>query len=152
MFVTKNQILVFIACVAFGAFVGLIFNFSAGIKFFIKNKFCKCLCDVLFALPLGLVFTLYSYSLHFPNFRLYMLVGIYLGVFLYFKSFYIILAKYCKKIYNICKEKRKKLENDRTKGKKINRRRHGRRSVTDRNFVDGYDLSNDTYNRLQQAH
>ncbi len=141
MFVTKNQIFVFIACVAFGGVAGLAYSFSALIKYPIKNRWIKILPDVIVSVPIAVAFVIYSHGLNFPNIRAYMLVGVFIGLFLYFKSFYIILAKCTKKIYNIYKSKRIKRKNDRRKDKKINSRRHGRGSIARGRVVSGNGVS-----------
>ena len=107
MFVTKNQIYVFLACVAFGGGAGILFSFSQAISYMIKNKVLKILPSIFAALPLIVVFILYGYNMNFPNLRLYMIIGVFCGICLYFKSFNIILEKYGKKFYNIYKSKRK---------------------------------------------
>lgn len=107
MFVTKNQFYVFISCVAFGSGAGMAFSSFLLIFSFIKNKLIKSLLPIIISLPLSALFVLYGYKLKFPNFRLYMIVGVFCGIYLYFKSFHIILAKYVKKFYNRYKSKRK---------------------------------------------
>jgi len=132
MFVTKNQFFVFLACLAFGAVSGVLFSVSAGVKFLLKNKFFKCVSDVVAFLPLGWLFTCFSFYFGFPNLRFYMLVGVCVGIALYFKSFHILLAKIAKKFYNILVIKisrNKKAKDDRSKVKKDNRGNHGRGST-----------------------
>lgn len=147
MFVTKNQIFIFIACVAFGGVSGLLYSISGAIKFFFKNKLLKIIFDALISLPIGVLFVVYAHQLNFPNTRGYMLLGVFTGIYLYFKSFYIILAKCAEKIYNICKQKRK-IKNDRNQSKKINRRRHGRRGVTRGNIAVNNGLSTNIHSRV----
>ena len=118
MFVTKNQIFIFIACVAFGGVSGILFSLSALFKLFIKNRLLKMIPDVIASMPLSVCFIFYAYSLNFPNLRPYMLFGVFVGLLLYFKSFHIILAKTVQKIYNIYKSKKEKRVNDRRKGKR----------------------------------
>ena len=148
MFVTKSQIFVFIACVAFGGISGIWFSFSGFIKFFIKKKITKIIIDLIFSLPISALFIIYSYQLKFPNIRAYMLFGLFLGIYLYFKSFYILLAKCAEKIYNICKRKRK-LKNDRNKGKKVNCCGHGGCGSTLGDFARNNGLSTDFDGGLQ---
>lgn len=107
MFVTKNQIYVFLACVAFGGGAGIIFSISQAISYLIKNKGLKILPSVFIAFPLSAAYILYGYNMNFSNLRLYMIMGVFCGIYLYFKSFNIILAKCGKKFYNIYKSKRK---------------------------------------------
>lgn len=133
MFVSKNQFFVFIACIAYGALSGGLFSIFSVVKFFIKVKSVKTIIDVLTFIIAGLGYVFYGYKLEFPDFRLYMAVGVFIGIFAYFKSLHILLAKYAKKFYNrieIKKSKRKKAENDRSKVKKVNSRGDSRRGAT----------------------
>ena len=110
MFVTKHQFYVFIACISFGGISGLMFSATQTLKYYIKNKLIKVVLDVFVFIALAGGYVLYSHVLKFPNTRIYMLAGVFLGIVLYFKSFHIILAKYLKKLYNIVSKniKRKK--------------------------------------------
>ena len=107
MFVTKNQLYVFIACLAFGGGVGGVFSLFSIIFGCAKNKLIKALPFVLISIPLGIAYVFYGYMLKFPNFRLYMIAGVFCGIYLYFKSFHIILAKFVKKFYNIIHNSKK---------------------------------------------
>ena len=107
MFVTKNQLYVFIACVAFGGGAGIIFSLLSVIFERIKNKVIKALPFIIISIPLGFSYVFYGYMLKFPNFRVYMILGVFCGIYLYFKSFHIILAKFVKKFYNIIHNSKK---------------------------------------------
>ena len=85
MFVTKNQLLVFIACVAFGGGVGGVYSIFSGIVFFVKQRLLKIILTALISFPIGLLYVFYSHELKFPDFRPYMLLGIFVGIYLYFK-------------------------------------------------------------------
>lgn len=154
MFVTKNQIFVFIACVAFGGIGGILFSFSAGIKSFIKNRVLKCLPDLISMLILGAVFCLYSHFLNFPNLRTYMIAGVFIGNVLYFKSFHILLAKCVKKFYNIIEQKinrRRKVKDERIKVKKINNRNNRRGGVVASDFAIDNGVSVSVNRRSSKA-
>lgn len=139
MFVTKNQIFVFIACIAFGFFCGVVFGLLSYIKVFIKHKIIKDILDVILGGVLGCVLVLYAFKLNFPTLRVYMLIGVVIGIVGYFKSFNILLAKSAKKFYNICKSKKVKKKHDRIKIQKAGRRGNCRRS----NLINDIDISND---------
>ena len=141
MFVTKNQIFVFIACVTFGLFSGLLFGALSFIKVFIKYKIVKAILDVFCGAILGVAFVLYTYKLSFPSLRVYMFIGVLLGLVCYFKSFNILLAKSAEKIYNIYKQKKVKKLNDRIKIQKAGRRCNRRRGNTSNNTDIGNGLS-----------
>ena len=106
MFVSKSQFFVFMACVAFGGVSGTLLSVCAAIKFFIKNNLIKIMPDVIAFLSIAVLFFYYAYFIKMPNLRAYMIVGVFIGIALYFKSLHILLAKYAKKLYNICKEKK----------------------------------------------
>ena len=141
MYVSANQIYVFLACVAFGGSVGILFSVSCGIKALTKWEILRILSDVL-AFIVSLVFyVIYANVLKFPTFRMYMPLGVFVGILAYFKSFHIILAKYVKLIYNILVKKYLKVKNGRIKSKKNNRRDHRRRSTLSGYSSIGNDLS-----------
>lgn len=118
MFVTKSQIYVFIACVAFGGVSGMLLSVSSMLKFFLGNKILKIMSDVIFCVLISFFYCEYSYCLSFPNFRVYMPLGVFVGIYLYLKSFHIILAKYVKLLYNIFEVKILRLKNVRANKKR----------------------------------
>ena len=131
MFVTHNQFYVFIACMAFGGVGGVLFSVFFAIKFFIKNAIFKRVIDVLIFILLGIIFVIYSYFMNFSDLRVYMIIGVFVGILMYFKSLHILLAKFFKKHYNIINTKiirRRKAKDERNKVEKVNSRHHGRRS------------------------
>ena len=105
MFVAKNQIFVFFACVAIGGIGGILFTFSTLIKFFIKNARLKILPDIAAFCVFSLFYVWVSFRLNFPSYRVYMTAGAIIGLFLYMKSFNITLALWTKKLYNITVKK-----------------------------------------------
>lgn len=105
MFVSKNQFFIFLACLSFGGFSGMLLSLIYGVKYFIKNKVVKIILDIISCSILGALFVIYSYKIYFPNFRIYMFFGVVVGLYLYLKSFHILLANFCKKIYNIIEQK-----------------------------------------------
>lgn len=118
MFVSENQFFVFIACLSFGVSFGFLFSISKLIKSRISSVFLRILPDLVVFLLLSVAYVLYSHYLKFPNFRLYMIIGIVLGILIYLKSLHILLAKYLKMSYNILsrKAKDKKLKNGSKQG------------------------------------
>ncbi|MBQ8426642.1 MAG: spore cortex biosynthesis protein YabQ [Clostridia bacterium] len=142
MFVTANQIFIFLACVSFGGVAGVLFSSAIAVKSVIKNKWLKILPDVFAFFITAILYVLYSFNMRFSNLRLYMVVGVLVGISLYLKSFHILLAKFLKKAYNIIKTKRMKAEDDRRKVKKTYSRDNGRRSIADSNTVFGHAVRN----------
>ena len=82
MFASSGQASVFISCVAFGFAGGIIFSLVQ---------------------PLSFIFCEFCIYFSFPSLRGYMIFGVFVGIFIYFKSFYITIAKINKKMYNIFK-------------------------------------------------
>lgn len=148
MFVTKNQFYVFIACIAFGVVAGFILSFFICGAKLSKNKIVENLTAVIVLFVLGLVFVGYAFFMNFPNFRAYMLIGVFVGILGYFKSFHIILAKFLKKFYNVIikiLQNDKKVKYDRSKNKKNDSGSNGRRSVSFGNTSINNGLSNDKH-------
>ena len=101
MFVAKNQIFVFIACLAIGGVGGVFFTFSAFLKVFIRNRVLRIIPDVAAFIAFSALYVFTAYNFAFPTFRLYMAVGAVIGLAAYMKSFNNILALWMKKLYNI---------------------------------------------------
>ncbi len=118
MFVTANQLYVFLACVAFGTAVGVLLSFSMLLNCVIKKLWIKSIFDVVILSLAVFIFVWYSFSLNFPSLRFYMLVGVALGIVGYCKSYHIILAKMGKMAYNKIRIYKGKLVRCRKKNKK----------------------------------
>jgi hypothetical protein len=148
VFVSKNQFLIFIACLAFGVFSGGILSLISGVKFVIKQKFINTIIDILAWGALGIAFIAYMYYMNFPNIRFYMLFGVMISIVAYFKSFHIILAKFAKKFYNIIVKKKIGNRDTRDDTKKIRKNssfNHRRRNFVARNTRNGVGVSTDNY-------
>ena len=111
------------------------------LKLFTRNKIFEIAVDVIYFIFLSALFCFYAFLMYFPTIRAYMLVGVLVGLLLYFKSFHILLAKCAKKIYNITKKTFLKVKNDRIKVKKNDSRVDRRRSAFVGVSIIGYDLS-----------
>ncbi len=119
MFVTSSQIYIFIACVGAGSFIGILFSLSKILKSKINNVMLKSIPDIVAFVIGTVIFILLEYNMNFPNIRLYMFLGVFVGIVAYLKSFHILLAKILKKAYNIIKRKKVKTKDDRCENKKI---------------------------------
>ena len=115
MFVTQNQFYVFLACIAFGAIGGTLFSLFRLLSLAVNIKVIKVVFDALFFIIFAFGMVIYSFYLNLPSIRAYMIIGNFLGLFLYIKSFHIILAKALKMAYNNIKRKRSKAKDDRDK-------------------------------------
>ena len=155
MFVTANQFYTFLACVSFGAIGGVLFSMLSLVKAFVKSKIFLAIIDIFCMTILSVGFSIYSYKFNFPNIRVYMILGVLIGLTLYLKSFHRILAKFAKKFYNITIRKllnSKGKANDRIKSKKANSGINGRGSfITVYSGVDN-GLSNDNDKRQGKSH
>ena len=117
-----NQLYVFIACVALGGVFGILFSVSRLIYSATGNRIIKTITDIVTCIICTFAYLIYSYTLKFPSFRVYMPVGVFAGIAAYMKSFHIIVANLMQMAYNRIREKirlstkRKKrvtIENDR---------------------------------------
>ena len=144
MFVSSGQFYVFCAAAAFGGAAGFLLSVSGAIKTVSKNKVVGFIADTsAFALA-AFAFVPYSYALNFPSFRPYMAAGVFLGLFLYAKSYHILLAKPVKILYNVCRnkfEKNRERKNARIEIQKTRRRAHGGGGNTDNLSAFDDDLS-----------
>ncbi len=113
MFVTASQFYVFIACVSYGVISGVLLLVSEIFKPAIKVDFLKIFFDVICFVLISIGYVYYSYLLNFPNFRAFMFFGVLFGVFLTNKSFYLMLAKCRKKLYNIYVRKKREKQDAR---------------------------------------
>lgn len=100
-----TEISVFCICVSFGIISGVVFSILRLLANAIKNSVVEIVFDILYFSLLSVGFIFLSYYLKFPSFRLYMCVGVLLGVYMYVKSFHITLAIITEKVYNQIKKK-----------------------------------------------
>lgn len=149
MFETLSQFCVFVACVGYGAISGIIFSMSSALKYVFNKKALGIVSDALSFFIVGGVYVYYSYALNFPSLRLYMPLGVLLGIYCYMKSFHIILAKICKKAYNILQKKRKLQKHERRQIKKGNNCNDCGRSVASCDFNCRHDISADINKRSE---
>lgn len=118
MFVTNGQFFVFLACFAFGGISGILFSLFNILKAIIKCNFIRDIIDFFVFVIIALLFVLYQKRMFFPNLRIYMFVGVFLGMICYFKSFNFTLANFVKKIYNNIVINKRRKKNGRTKTQK----------------------------------
>lgn len=108
MFESSNQIYVTLTCFSLGVIFGLIYLIVIAIKQRFTDSIIKILIDVFFFVLLVIFYFVVSYNLKFPSIRVYMPTSVLFGVFCSIKSFNLILAKICKKLYNKMKVKPRK--------------------------------------------
>ena len=112
MFVTANQLYVFLSCLSFGACFGVFRTLTILIKERTSNNIIKGVVEIAYFILLSFGFVLYSFLVKMPNLRAYMIVGVLLGNFLYVKSFHYILAKSVKRVYNVLVRRKSRKEKD----------------------------------------
>lgn len=115
MFVTANQIFIFLVCIYAGLLSGVIYDIFFFIKKFCGGQIFDIVLDVLFFVIFAVIYIFISFIFEFPVFRLYMFLAAQLGLLMYIKSFHILFANVAKKIYN--------------KFKGVRRAKHGRRKA-----------------------
>ncbi len=118
MFVSSGQIFVFLACIAFGGASGFVFTLFSPLKRIVKKMIFINIIDFISMCLIAFLFLIFGNFFNFPSLRAYMIVGVLIGIFCYFKSFNIILAKARKKIYNIIIKNKGRKGNGRTKVEK----------------------------------
>lgn len=101
MYVTNGQIYVFLGAVSYGVLLGVLYGLFSAIKYFIKNKIFGVFLDVAFFVLFAAGYVFFSVKYNFPSLRPYMPLAALLGLWLYTKSFGIIVANISKKLYNI---------------------------------------------------
>lgn len=100
MNVSGGQFYVFLACLSIGGIFGVFYTIFGLVKLFIKNNIFLILFDVFIFVVLSIFYIIASYLFGFPSFRFYMPIAVLIGFILYLESFYLILAKLLKKLYN----------------------------------------------------
>ena len=108
MNVSALQFEVFITCITIGFISGIFFLIFLPIRKLISNKIIILILD-LFCFIFSTIFYIFiGFKFQFPNLRAYMLLGFLLGLFIYFETLHIPLAKLLKRVYNIISKKMKK--------------------------------------------
>ena len=116
MFVSHGQFYVFIASVSIGCVSGIIFSVVVEFSKLFKNRIVLQIGYGLSLILASISFVYFQYKLSFPSLRFYMIVGVFLGLIVYAKTFNLMLAKALKKLYNIIrKTKLSYLDNKRVK-------------------------------------
>lgn len=104
------QFFIFLICVSCGILSGVFYDFlyvlrcavcgvPAG-QYSVKDKIFTAFCDILYCAALAALYIGASVLFEFPDLRLYMLAGCFIGVLLYMKSFHLFVAFFIKKLYN----------------------------------------------------
>ena len=102
---SQNQFIYFCLTVLLGVFSGIAYEIFSFFRHVLrchknKNKTAGIVLDVLFCLTCAVGYTIGAFLLRFPDFRIYMLVGIGSGFALYLKSLHRIVAFFKKVCYN----------------------------------------------------
>ncbi|MBR2384656.1 MAG: spore cortex biosynthesis protein YabQ [Clostridia bacterium] len=95
------------------------------LKAMVKNKFVRCIIDVVFAVVPFLIYLDLSLRFAFPNFRAYMFIGVVFGFILENKSFHKTLAKVFFLVYNKTVSFIRRKNRDGRKETKVNIGRYG---------------------------
>ena len=104
MFSSSGQFFILLACVGFGYVSGVILTIDFALKKLFYNFFLRNILDLCSFLTLCFFFVLYTNFFNFPSFRVFMAIGVLIGLILYIESFHFILAKTCKIVYNKVKK------------------------------------------------
>lgn len=110
---TVNQLYILCASAFSGIIAGVLYEFFYLIRRFVKLRALKIFFDVLFFFLFAAIFIFVSVVFDFPKMRLFMIIGAFLGFFIYNRTFHRIVAFLIEKLYN----KFKILINNLKKGK-----------------------------------
>ena len=154
MFVTSGQFSCFFGAISFGGVFGVLYSLIKGIKRLIKQEKISIIIggalEIIYFIFMSVCFVKYRYYYQYPSIRVYMLLGVILGLVAYAKSFHLLLAKLGFLVYNRINKfiltKKVKL-NDGKKVQKSNRRKHGRRGIVGGDTAIGNAFSNNKHQR-----
>jgi len=104
MFVTANQIFIFLVCIYAGLISGVVYDVLYVLKLAAGGKWTNIILDIIFFIIFSCIYIFVSFLFEFPVFRFYMFFAAQLGLFMYIKSFHILIANGAKKIYNKLKQ------------------------------------------------
>ncbi len=108
MFVTSGQFYIFIFCVVIGCLCGILLSIANLIKKIIRIVFLGYIIDVICFIASTVIFILTSNYFMFGNFRLYMFIGVILGLVIYMLTINFAIANIVKVLYNKIKVKEQK--------------------------------------------
>ena len=144
------QFFIFMTCMLCGILSGVVYDvlFIARTilcgtdksAYTVKDKIFIIAADVLYCLVFAAGFIFTSVMFDFDGFRLYMLIGCFLGALIYLKSFHLIVAFFCKKVYNTITERKEK-NGGRTKTHTNGGGDNGQRDSVDSDSVSRTTLS-----------
>ncbi len=100
MFATNNQLFIFLSCLSLGIASGVVYEFFYLLKKVVRLKIFKYIFTLIFFIVLSILYVALSVYFEFPSFRLYMYIGVLLGLVIYIKSFHYFIAILLKKGYN----------------------------------------------------
>lgn len=104
------QFFIFMTCALCGIISGVVYDVLYVVRvvlcgvdksvYTVKDKIFIAAADILYCLVFAAGFIFTSVMFGFEGLRLYMLIGCLLGALIYLKSFHLIVAFFCKKVYN----------------------------------------------------
>ena len=126
MFVTEHQFSYFLLLISFGILSGIGYDLLYLVTFFWKNKIVDNIRYIVFFTMLIWVYMQVSKNYDLPSVRLYMPLGVIVGVGLYLKSFHKLVAFFCNISYNFIYNKIKPKINAWVKRRKMTKERQER--------------------------
>ena len=121
------QAFILLICILCGAVSGILYDvlyvarvIVCGVdkrSYTVKDKIFTFFCDLIYFVVFALTFIYICVCFDFFEFRLYMFIGLVLGVLIYLKSLHLGIAFLIKKVYNRLDKsiRRKKVSNERRK-------------------------------------
>ena len=101
MFLSLDQPRIFIICLLVGIISGVYYEIFSLVIRFIKQKWLIHAVKALWLVSCAPIYITFSLICEFPDFRGYMAVGVWLGLYLYKLSFHKVFAIFTNKVYNI---------------------------------------------------
>lgn len=108
MNVSALQFYFFLVCISVGFIGGIFFLLFMPIKKLIKIKLVHFFIDIFCFILLTILYIFLNFRFGFPNIRFYMLLGVFAGLYIYFETLHIPLAKLLKTVYNRVVRRNKK--------------------------------------------
>lgn len=112
------QFFIFMICMFCGIISGVVYDILYIVRcilcgadksaYTVKDKIFIVAADFIYCLVFAAMFVFTSVMFDFEGLRLYMLIGCVLGALIYLKSFHLIVAFLCKKVYNKIEKQKEK--------------------------------------------
>ena len=101
MFITSDQPRILIVSLFIGLIIGGFYEIFYFLKLYFKKEFYNHFFNVLYFVLSSFIFVNVSTIYHFSNFRVYMLLAVFIGILIYLLTLHKIIAIFLNKVYNM---------------------------------------------------